>query len=196
MLRLLFLPTVLLIATILFGVVLWFVIKKLKKGIDSTIEKGVEIASDQQQKWAEKGQRKKLPAILQKGFNDYDLIVSHVDNLPDAWQQRLNPLLEQAKEILDEVAFEFSSESNNQKNQDKKLNSIRSFFHHSLDALLQLVEKLNADYDKLDANEIQKAKENITVLKADLQSHQETLHKVRRFDFDVVMDVIKARLKR
>ena len=44
--------------------------------------------------------------------------------------------------------------------------------------------------------EIEKAQQNITLFKSDLLHHQETLHKVRRFDFDVTMDVIKARLKR
>jgi len=47
----------------------------------------------------------------------------------------------------------------------------------------------------MSSDEIEKARQNISVFKADLLNHQETLHKVRRFDFDVVMDVIKARLK-
>ncbi len=199
MLKLMFIPIILLIAAILLGVVVWLVYKKLKKGVSDSIKKGAEIATEQQEKWVEKGQRKKLPSMLQKGFDDYDKMKTLVADLPEAWKQPLQPIVKSAKEILDEVAFEYTSEDSNNSHmprQDKKLNSIRSFFHHSLDALLQLVEKLSTDHAKMNAGEIQKAQENIVILKADLQNHQETLHKVRRFDFDVVMDVIKARLKK
>ena len=192
-------PIILLIAAIVSGVVIWFVYKRIKRGFSGTIQKGVDVVNDQQQKWTEKGQRKKLPSMLQKGFDDYDQMKSLVVDLPDIWKQPLQPLVKPTKEILDEVAFEYISDDSNKPNkpsQDKKLNSIRPFFHHSLDALLQLVEKLSSDHAKMNEGEIQKARDNITILKADLQSHQETLHKVRRFDFDVVMDVIKARLKK
>ncbi len=197
-----FIPIVLLITAIFLGVVVWLVYKKLKKGVSDSIKKGAEIATEQQEKWVEKGQRKKLPSTLQKGFDDYDRMKSLVADLPEAWEHPLQPIIKSAKEVLDEVAFEYisedssSSNSSNNPRQDKKLNSIRSFFHHSLTALLQLVEKLSTDHAKMNAGEIQKAQENIAILKADLQNHQETLHKVRRFDFDVVMDVIKARLKK
>jgi len=199
MFKLMFIPIILLIAAILLGVVVWFVYRKLKKGVSDSIKKGAEIATEQQEKWVEKGQRKRLPSTLKKGFDDYDRMKSLVADLPEAWRQPLQPIVKSAKEILDEVAFEYISEDSNKPNkpsQDKKLNSIRSFFHHSLDALLQLVEKLSSDHAKMNEGEIQKAQENIIILKADIQNHQETLHKVRRFDFDVVMDVIKARLKK
>jgi len=196
MLRLMLIPFILLIVAILLGVAVWLVYRKLKKGVSNSIKKGAEIATEQQEKWVEKGQRKKLPSTLQKGFDDYDKMEGLVADLPEAWKQPLQPIVKSAKEILDEVAFEYISDDSNKPSQDKKLNSIRSFFHHSLDALLQLVEKLSSDHAKMNAGEIKKAQENIVILKSDLQTHQETLQKVRRFDFDVVMDVIKARLKK
>ena len=197
MLRLALIPFVLLILLLLSAIVIWFVYKKVKKGIGYTMKKGAEIASDQQQKWTEKEQRKKFPDILQKGFSDYDKIYTTTMSLPEEWHLSLMPIVDKAKEILDEVALEFESEDEKTKasEQNKKLNSIRSFFIHSLDALHQFVEKLSSDHHKMNIDEIDKARQNINVFKADLLSHQETLHKVRRFDFDVVMDVIKARLK-
>ena len=151
----------------------------------------------QQQKWTEKEQRKKFPTILQKGFSDYELIYTMTASLPEEWQLSLTPIVNTAKDILDEIALEFESldEKSKSNEQNKKLNSIRPFFIHSLDALQQFVEKLSSDQHKMSVEEIEKARQNINVFKADLLNHQETLHKVRRFDFDVVMDVIKARLK-
>lgn len=201
MLRLALIPFVLLILLLLSAIAIWFVYRKVKKGVGYTMKKGAEIANDQQQKWTEKEQRKKLPEILQKGFSDYEKIYTTTISLPEKWHLPLMPIVHKAKDILDEVALEFKNSNNNidkktkPREQNKKLNSIRSFFIHSLDALLQFVEKLSSDHQKMSADEIDKALQNINVFKADLLNHQETLHNVRRFDFDVVMDVIKARLK-
>ncbi len=199
MLRLMLVPFILLI-TILFSIiVIWIVYKKIKRGVEVSVKKGAELANDQQQKWADKAQRKKLPSIVKKGFDNYDQIKLGVENLPNEWKRALNPIVSHSKEILDEIALEFESDPSAHKKkvqrQNKKLNSVRAFFHHSLDALLQFIEKLKTDHKTMSSSEIEKAHENITVFKADLLKHQETLHKVRRFDFDVVMDVIKARLK-
>jgi cbb3-type cytochrome oxidase subunit 3 len=197
MLRIALIPIVLLVLLVLSIILIWIIFRKVKKGVNYTVKKGAEIASDQQQKWTEKEQRKKLPVILQKGFSDYDKIDKLSSALPEEWSQPVLPLVNQSKDILDEIAIEFdgADDSKNATLQNKKLNSIRPFFIHSLDALLQFIEKLVSDHQKMTAAETDKARQNITVFKADLLNHQETLHKVRRFDFDVVMDVIKARLK-
>lgn len=197
MLRLALIPFVLIILFLLSAIVIWFVYKKVKRGIGYTMKKGAEIASDQQQKWTEKGQLKRFPKILQKGFSDYDEIYDTTESLPKEWSLAIMPIVSTAKDILDEVALEFDgADAQAQLNKEnKKLNSIRGFFIHSLDALLQFVEKLSSDHHKMSTDEIEKARQNINVFKADLLRHQETLHKVRRLDFDVVMDVIKARLK-
>ncbi len=197
MLRIALIPIVLLVLLVLSIILIWIIFRKVKKGVNYTVKKGAEIASDQQKKWTEKEQRKKLPDILQKGFSNYDKIDKLSASLPEEWRQPVLPLVLQAKDILDEIAIEFDGLENvkGQNLQNKKLNSIRPFFNHSLDALLHFVEKLSSDHQKMTAAETDKARQNINVFKADLLNHQETLHKVRRFDFDVVMDVIKARLK-
>ena len=153
-----------------------------------TYKKGAEIANGQQQKWKEKEQLKKLPNIIQKGFRDLKDIEASSSTLPNEWQVVVNPLVTQSKEILDEITF-------NSKVDNNKLNSMRSFFIHTLDALKQFVEKLNNDHKHMTANETKKARQNINVIKADLLHHKQILQKKRKFDFDVLMDVIKARLK-
>ena len=189
MIRLALIPFISLIIFFFSAIVVWFIYRKVKRGIGYTMKKGAEIASEQQ---------KKFPEILQKGFSDYEKIVNITTSLPEEWQLSIMPIVNCAKDILDEVALEFEGENAKSKlNQEnnKKLNSIRGFFIHSLDALLQFVKKLSSDHYKMTDIEVEKARQNINVFKADLLNHKETLHKVRRFDFDVVMDVIKARLK-
>ena len=191
MLRLAFFPVLLFVGLIVLLIIGFILYRKLKQGIAFTYKKGAELANEQQQKWAQKEQQKKLPEILQKGFDQHQQLSQELKRLPQEWQLSLEPLVLQAKEILDEVAYEVVEE-----NSQKKLDSIRSFFHHSLDALLQFSETLNKDHRQMTAEQLEKARQNINLFKADLLSHQQTLQKARRLDFDVLMDVIKARLKR
>lgn len=205
MFRLTLLPFVLLFGSLFFGIMSFIIIRKLKRGIEFSLKKGAELANQQQQKWskkwAKKEQRKKLPEILQKGFDQFDqLQISHA-RLPVEWREATNPLIEQAKAILSEVADDVASNDKNSNGADngldnKKLNIVRSFFNHTLDALLQFSEKLNENHTQMNTEQIEKARQNITIFKADLLGHQETLLKANRMDFDVLMDVIKARLKK
>ena len=193
MFRLTLIPFVLVFGALFFGIISYIVIRKIKKGLQYTVKKGAELASKQQQKWTEKEQRKKLPDILQKAFTQYEQLVESHASLPANWKNVLEPVIKQAKEILNEVA---EGADINDSTYNKKLNSIRPFFNHSLDALLQFTEKLNSDHAEMSEAQIDKARQNITVFKADLLDHQEKLLKAKRFDFDVSMDVIKARLKK
>jgi len=209
MLRLTLFPLVLFFGTLILSIVAYFIIKKIRKVIATTLEKGKNIAVEQQKKWGQweqKEQRKKLPTIIQKGLDDYDEIESEIKRLPDSWAVVVMPITEQAKTILDEVMTEavVELERVNTKNKQgkssriksQKLNAVRPFFNHSLDALLQFVKKLNSDHATMDDIQVEKARQNITVFKADFDSHEAALKKSRKMDFDVVMDVIKARLKK
>ena len=191
MLRFTLIPFVFVITSIVLGFITYFIYQKIKRGIEATYKKGAEIANDQQQKWSKREQRKKLPSIVQKGFDDYDALSHEQQLLPQEWKQALEPLLVQAKEILDEVSYELL-----ENNDEKLLNSVRPFFHHSIDALLQFTQKLSNDYKHMSADQIDKARQNITLFQADLLSHQTILQKSRRMSFDVLMEVIKARLKK
>ncbi len=191
MLRFTLIPFVLVIISIVLGIITYFIYRKIKHGVEATYKKGAKLANDQQQKWSKREQRKKLPSIVQKGFDDYDALSHEQQLLPQEWKQALEPLLVQTKEILDEVSYELL-----ENNDEKLLNSVRPFFHHSIDALLQFTQKLSNDYKHMSVDQIDKARQNITLFQADLLSHQTTLQKSRRMSFDVLMEVIKARLKK
>jgi len=189
MLRLAFFPVVLLILAITLALLVFFLYRKIKKGVKVTYRKGAEIATEQQQKWQQKEQRKKLPIIVQKGLQDFEKIKKTAEQLTPEWKNTINPLIEDCQEVLDGLLSEEIIS-------DSRVNSIRTFFNHTLDALKQFIEKINSDYGQMNKQEIEKARENITVLKTDIMHHQKIIHKKRKLDFDVLMDVIKARLKR
>lgn len=169
---------------VLLAVLLAYSYRAIKGSVSHVVKKGSEIASEQQQKWAEREQRKKLPNIIQKAYQQMDSIQTNLQALPDQWKMPLSPVVEQTQDILYKVS-----------SSPDKTDQIRSFFNQTLGALLQLVEKLKTDYAFMDAEQTDKARQNITVIKADLIQHQQKMDKLKRFDFDVVMDVIKARLR-
>ncbi len=169
---------------VLLAVLLAYSYRAIKGSVSHVVKKGSEIASEQKQKWAKHEQRKKLPDIIQKAYQQMDDIQANLQALPDQWKMPLNPIVEQTQDILYKVS-----------SSPDKTDQLRSFFNQTLGALLQLVEKLKTDHAFMDAAQTDKARQNITVIKADLIQHQQKMDKLKRFDFDVVMDVIKARLR-
>ncbi len=198
MLNLALIPLILIISAIVILTGGYIIYRKIRRGIAFTIEKSSEFASEQQQKWEAKEKQKKHPEILQKGLTSYDDVIENLKHLPPNWQNTIEPLSQLAKSILDEIEDEAALESAESAGiqPSKKLNAVRPFFNHSLKALLQLTQKIRADHKAMDAEDTEKARQSINVIKADLLSHQRTLRKGRKMDFAVAMDVIKARLKK
>ncbi len=189
MFRFALIPIILIFGSILFGLVIYIIYQKIRRGLEFTYQKGSEIASQQQQKWKQKDQYKKQPKIVRKGFDDLkEIEIIHAE-LPEEWRASLQPLITKAKDILEEVAIDPEFENN-------KLSSMRSFFIHTLDSLKQFIQKLISDHKHMSDSEIESARQNINVIKADLLHHQQILHRKRKFDFEVLMDVIKARLRK
>jgi uncharacterized protein YjcR len=174
----------LILVGVLLAVMLAYSYRAIKGSVSHVVKKGSKIASEQQQKWAEREQRKKLPELIQKAYQQMDSIQKNLETLPDQWKLPLRPVVEQSQDILYKVS-----------SSPDKTDQIRSFFNQTLGALLQLLEKLKTDHAFMDAEQTDKARQNITVIKADLIRHQQKMDKLKRFDFDVVMDVIKARLR-
>lgn len=176
---------ILLIISIVTGVYLFIKIKRATKIVfKKSSEFTREFATEQQQKWSQREERNKLPNTLQKAYLQFETIERDSQDLPAEWKIALLPVIDQANVILLAVSTK-----------PKLSNRIRPFFHHSLDSLSQFIIKLKSDHAHLSVKQIDKARQNITVLKADLLQHQHTLNKQQEFDFDVLMDVIKARLK-
>ncbi|MGK0273089.1 MAG: hypothetical protein ACI88H_003766, partial [Cocleimonas sp.] len=125
-------------------------------------------------------------------FDNYQSIETNINKLPPIWQLKLLPLKQKSNSLLNEISHHLITDESFERS---KLNSVRSFFNHSLDALNQFTQKLLSDHKSLSDAEIKRAKENIKLIYDDLLHHEKVLHKTRKFDFDVLMDVIKARLK-
>ena len=170
------------IAIVYFLRVFW---KKFRRTVSDAVEKGSDIASQQQKKWKQRKQRKKLPNEIQQLIVQYEQLLESSDNLSHSWQKALQP----AYDSLGDIVHILSTSP-------KKMNKVRNLFNTSLPALDKFVVTLKENQKFMDSAETQKAKENIAVISRDLQQHEQVLHKSRRFDFDVLMDVIKVRLKR
>jgi len=192
MFRFTIIPLILLFGGAIFSLIAYVVYRKIKRGVKYTYDKSAEISSQYIDKWRNQEQRKKLPKIVQTGFDDFTIIEENIEKLPAVWQLKLLPLKQKANSLLAEISQHLIEDEEFERS---KLTSLRSFFNHSLDALKQFTQKLVSDHDSLSDVETERAKENINVIYKDLLHHEKILHKKRKFEFDVLMDVIKARLK-
>lgn len=193
MFRLTIIPLIFLFGGIFVSFFAYYVYRKIKNGVAYTYKKSTEISSEYMEKWRDQEQRKKLPRIVQDGFDDYQTIADTIDRLPPVWQLKLMPVKQKSHSLLAEISQNLLDDESFERS---GLNSVRSFFNHSLDALKQLTQKLLSEYQTLNERDADKVKENIKLIYDDLLRHEKILKKSRKFDFDVLMDVIKARLKR
>ena len=183
MLRLLLLA-VTVVGFLLLLFVIYLAYRKVRKGVSSAWDKSVEVASEQQERWKRREELSKLPEFMQKAHQQSEQIEQDTTSLMSDWQALLEPLNSEMQRILSTTA-----------NDLERAEKIRSFYNTSLPAYATFVAKLKTDHMHLDSAEIQKAKENIAVFKEDFQRYEDGVQQARRFDFDVLMDVIKVRLK-
>jgi len=192
MIRFTIIPLILLFGGVFFSLFAYYVYRKIKRGVKFTYDKSAEISSEYMDKWRSKEERNKLPKIVQTGLDNYQIIEKTIDKLPPVWQLKLLPLKQKSNSLLNEISHHLLHDESFERS---KFNSVRSFFNHSLDAFKQLVQKLDSDRESLSEEDTERVKENIKLIYNDLLHHEKILHKSRKFDFDVLMDVIKARLK-
>ena len=162
-----------------------FLWNKFSGAVTHVIEKGSDVASLQQEKWKLREKRKKLPSEIQKLIVQYEELLESNDDLSKPWQDAMKPVYKALGDIVHVLTAA-----------PKKVNKVRSLFSVSMPALEKFIATVKADQRFMNDTETQKAQENIDVIYKDLQQHELTLQKSRRFDFDVLMDVIKIRLKR
>jgi len=179
-----FLLAVTVIGIILLLVVAYLAYRKVRRGIGSAWDKSVEVATEQQERWKRREQLKTLPDFMQKAHEQSEQIEEDTKALTSEWSSLLKPLNSEMQRILSTTA-----------NDLKRADKVRSFYNTSLPAYAKFVAKLKTDHMQLHEDEIEKAKENLAVFKEDFQRYDEGVQQARRFDFDVLMDVIKVRLK-
>ena len=192
MFKLALIPFILLFGGIFFFIFAFIVYRKIKRGVKYTYDKGAEISAEYFDKRRNQEIRNKLPTIVQKGLDDYKVIEKTIEDLPPVWQLKLMPLKRKADSLLNEISYHLINDESFERS---KFNSVRSFFNHTLDTLKQLTLKLKSHHRDLSDADAEKARDNIKLIYEDMLRHEKTLHKSQKFDFDVVMDVIKARLK-
>ena len=149
------------------------------------VEKSSDIALKQQEKWRQREKRKKLPEEIQKLIVQYEALLESNNALSEGWRQAMQPVYRSLGDIVHILTAA-----------PKKRNKVRRLFSVSMPALEDFIETVKADQKFMNDIEINKAQQNIDVIAEDLQQHEQVLQKSRRFDFDVIMDVIKIRLKR
>jgi len=192
MFKLTLIPLFFIFGGIIFSLLGFYLYRKVKRGIKYTYNKSNELSSHYIDKWRSQEQRKKLPDIVQKGFDDYQVIEDAIKQLPPVWQLKLIPLRKKSHELLLTISQHLIEDENFERS---KLSSLRSFFNQSLDAFKQFSLKLLSDHDSLTKAEQQRAKDNIQLIYNDILKHENKLKDKRKLDFDILMDVIKARLK-
>lgn len=183
MLRMIVILIVLVAVLMLIGM-LYMAYRKVKRGIGGAWDKGVETLSEQQQRWKRREQLKSLPEFIQQAHQQSETIEQDTELLPAGWQASLRPLNSAMQTIL-----------NISVNDLPKAEKIRTFYNTSLPAYAGFVAKLRTDHLHLDDEEKQKAVDNLAVFEADFAQYEQRIQAARRFDFDVLMDVIKVRLK-
>ena len=158
---------------------------KFTGAVTHIVKKSTDIVLKQQEKWEQREKRKKLPEEIRKLIVQYESLLELNDALSEIWQQAMQPVYRSLGDIVHILTAT-----------PKKRNKVRQLFSVSMPALKDFVETIKADQKFMSAIEINKAQQNIDIICKDLQQHELVLQKSRRFDFDVIMDVIKIRLKR
>jgi len=165
-------------------VVIYIIYRKIRQSVSSVWDKSAEVVFDQQQRWKQREILKKQPDFIQKAHEQSEQVEADVAELPAEWQTSLEPLSVAMVDILNISISDI-----------KRAEKVRSFYNTSLPAYASFVAKLKTDHLHLDAEEKQKAVDNLAVFKADFERYDSSIQQARRFDFDVLMDVIKVRLK-
>lgn len=178
-----------LILMVLIGLLILIVVgyiayRKVRKGVSDAWDKGMEVANEQQERWKLREQIKSQPDYIQKAHKQSEQIENDTDTLPADWQTQIAPLNKAMREILMITIGDH-----------KRADKVRTFYNTSLPAYASFVEKLRSDNEHLDEQETEKAVENISVFENDFNRYLGQIQQARRFDFDVLMDVIKVRLK-
>ena len=172
------------VAIVVVLVIVYVIYRKIRRGISNAWDKSAEVVTDQQQRWKLREALKKQPEFIQKAYSQSEQIEKDTLELPSEWRTFVEPLNIAMADILNISVADA-----------KRAEKVRTFYNTSLPAYASFIAKLKTDHLHLDAIEKQKAIDNLTVFKTDFERYDNSIQQARRFDFDVLMDVIKVRLK-
>jgi len=130
-------------------------------------------------KQAEKG----VPDFLRLANQRMQNIDRLVLRLDSEWQQQLHLILGYAHELVQKGVA-----------RPEQGVIIRSFYTVTLKALESFIQALLDMQETMHADDEEKARQNIDLLMNDIYKYRARLESKKRFDFHVMMDVIKHRL--
>ena len=172
------------IGIIILLIIAYVIYRKIRRSVSVAWERSAEVVTDSQARWKQREALKQQPDFIQKAHQQSEQIEKDTAELSPEWQALLAPLNASMTHILDISLGDA-----------KRADKVRTFYNTSLPAYATYVAKLKTDHLHIDAAEKQKAVDNLGVFKADFERYDSSIQQARRFDFDVLMDVIKVRLK-
>ncbi len=168
---------------IIFNLVKW--VKRWTKSIFSTSKVFID---QQRQNWKTRQAENNVPRFMRDASKRLAHVDLLVEQLPRKWQHLIDPLVKEAHELV-RMGMEKS----------EQVGLIRNYYTTTLKAVERLIEglvemrSLHMNTDVMQETEERKAKEAIEILIKDTYKYQSKLVSKKKFDFHVMMEVIKQR---
>jgi len=170
-----------LVATIVSLYLVFAIIRWLKRLFSAS----TEFVNKQHQDWQNKQAEKHIPDYLRQANQLLTKTQQHAEQLTPKWQLLLSPVLDGSQYLL-QVGMA----------KPEQTQSARSFFTVTLKALEGFTETLVDMNGVMQDSEEEKARQNIEVFMTDIYKYRTKIESKKRFDFHVMMEVIKQRLKK
>jgi len=170
-----------LIATVVSLYLIFAIIRWIKRLFSTT----TEFANTQHQDWKSRQSEKNIPVHLKEANKRLKRIQKHSEQLSAKWQFLLNPVIEGAQELI-----------NTGLEKPDQTQSIRTFYTVTLKTLESFTQTLVDVGSTLQKAEEEKAKQSIELFMTDVYKYRSKVNSKKHFDFHVMMDMIKQRLKK
>lgn len=184
MIRLFLLGLLALVSLIGLLLFIWLVFA-IVKWVRRLAAAGNDYVGQQRQDWERRQAEKELPDFLVAGIRRMEAIEQLSDKASNKWQLMLRPVVKQAQDVVDLGAA-----------RPEQAEMARSFFTVTLAAMEDFVQALADDHGLMQDAEEEKAKQSLEVLSGDIQKYKAKLESKRRFDLQVMMEVLKQRLNK
>ncbi len=177
-----------LITTIVSIVVIFSLVKWVKQWTKKLLSTSKVFANQQHQNWKTRQAEKSIPTFLRDASKRMTHIDLLVNQLSSRWRHLTDPLITEAHEMLRMGLAK-----------PEQAQLTRNYYTTTLKAVEGLVEVLvdmkatHQDTDVMQGAEKRKAKETIEILMNDTYKYRAKLESKKRFDFHVMMEVIKQR---
>lgn len=142
-----------------------------------------QFISKQYQAWRTKKDESSIPDFLQSGKEQLSQVDQLTNELTPKWQSLLSPVIEGSQYLLS-IGL----------NKPEQAEQARSFFTVTLKALASFTKALANMEGEMQEAEEDKAKMNIEVFMNDIYKYRAKIEAKKRFDFHVVMEMIKQRI--